>query len=161
MARQFCQMESLKTTYQNTISLELEFFAEPFWKYFSLKISNLNFKNTWPLKNILRTLGDVKSNFGQLLFSTSNWFFHSYFSLWKKALNIFFQIFSETFKALKLKQEWKNQLGVENKSGSKVDFTSPKVLKIFFSGKIFLIFKFPIFKPQYLQKDHFSEFLAY
>ena len=70
MMRQFGQIESLKTMYHNAISLELKFFAEPFGKYLSFKILNFNIKNILPLKNILRTLEDVKSNFGQLFFST-------------------------------------------------------------------------------------------
>ena len=82
MARQFCQMESLNTTYQNAISLELKFFTFVFYT-----------KLIFPL-----------------LFE----------------LNNFFQLFSEIFKALYLKQESKNQLGVENKSCPKFYFTSPE-----------------------------------
>ena len=37
MARQFCQMESLKTTYQNAISLKLKFFAEPSYEIFEFE----------------------------------------------------------------------------------------------------------------------------
>ena len=36
-ARQFCQMESLKTTYQTTISPELKFFAEPSCEIFEFE----------------------------------------------------------------------------------------------------------------------------
>ena len=43
----------------------------------------------------------------------------------------------------------KNQIGLENKSCPKFDFTSPKILKIFFSGQIFLILKFEIFELKY------------
>ena len=75
ISRQFCQWDSLKTTPHNTISLESKFFDQGLKKYLSLKISNFNIKNIWPLKNILRTLGDVKLNFGQLLFSTPSCFF--------------------------------------------------------------------------------------
>ena len=44
------------------------------------KYWNWRGKNIWPLKNIWRTLEDVKSNFRQLLFSTPCWFFHSFLS---------------------------------------------------------------------------------
>ena len=37
-------------------------------------------KICWQIKNIWRTLEDVKSNSGQLLFSSPNWFFHSHWS---------------------------------------------------------------------------------
>ena len=59
------------------------------------KIWNFKIKNIWPPKNIWRTLGDVKSNFGQLLFSTSSWFFHSLRSYWalKFSKNIWTKIF--------------------------------------------------------------------
>ena len=100
MSRQFCQWDSLKTSFRNTISLESKFFNQGLKKYLSLKISNFNIKNIWPLKNILRTLRDVKSNFGQLLFSTPIRFFHSYLSyralkisenIWNKKFCLFFQ----------------------------------------------------------------------
>ena len=100
ISRQFCQWDSLKTTLRNTISLKSKFFDKGLKKYLSLKISNFNIKNIWPLKNILRTLGDVKSNFGQLLFSTPIRFFHSYLSyralkisenIWNKKFCLFFQ----------------------------------------------------------------------
>ena len=45
-----------------------------------LKYWNCYRKNIWQLKNIWRTLEDVKSNSGQLLFSSPNWYFHSYWS---------------------------------------------------------------------------------
>ena len=51
MARQFCQMKSLKTTYHNALSLELNVFAEPFRKYFSLKILNFSIKNIENFRN--------------------------------------------------------------------------------------------------------------
>ena len=76
----------------------------------------------------------------------------------KNRLNIFFQIFSEIFKAFWLKKEWKNQLGVENKSCPKFDFTSPMVLQIFFRGQIFLILRFEIFKLKYFQKGSSKNF---
>ena len=66
-------------------------------------------------------------------FSTSIWARE----LWKKGLNIFFQLFSEIFRAFKVE----NQCGVENRSCPKFNFTSPKVLKIFFSGQIFSVMK--------------------
>ena len=59
---------------------------------------------------------------------------------------------------LKLQKEWKNQHGVENKSCPKFDFTSPKALKIFFSGQIFLILKFEIFELKYFQKGSAKNF---
>ena len=66
MARHFCQWDSGEKLVRNNTSPELKFFDEPFRKYLSLKISNLNIKNILPLKNFWRTLEDVKSNFGQL-----------------------------------------------------------------------------------------------
>ena len=45
----------------------IKVFAEPFWKYFSMKSSKFNIKNIWPRKNILSTLGDVKSKNCDLL----------------------------------------------------------------------------------------------
>ena len=56
------------------------------------------------------------------------------------------------------KQEWKNQLGLENKICQKFNFTSLLVLKLFFSGQIFLLLKFKIFKLKYFQKSWLYNF---
>ena len=67
------------------------------------------------------------------------------------------QIFSEIFKALQLKKEWKNQHGIKNKSCSEFDFTSSKVLQIFFETQIFFLQQFQIFECIFLKKDDFSD----
>ena len=53
-----------------------------FLRYPGSKIWIFKIKNIWAPKNIWRTLEDVKSNFGQLSFSTPSWFFDSLRSYW-------------------------------------------------------------------------------
>ena len=60
----------------------MKFFPGPFLRNCCLKIRHFSIKIFWPLKNIWRTLSDVKSNFWQLSFSTLYWFFHSLRSYW-------------------------------------------------------------------------------
>ena len=63
---------------QTSLSVKSEK-SSPLRKMLS-KYWNCYRKNIWQLKNIWRTLEDVKSNSGQLLFSSPNWYFHSYWS---------------------------------------------------------------------------------
>ena len=53
-----------------------------FLRYPGSKIWIFKIKNIWHPENIWRTLEDVKSNFGQLSFSTPSWFFDSLRSYW-------------------------------------------------------------------------------
>ena len=61
------------------------------------------------------------------------------------------------FKAVQLKQEWKNQHHTENKNCPEFDFTSFKVPQIFFEAQIFFPWKFQIFECIFLKKDDFSD----
>ena len=61
-------------------------------------------------------------------------------------------------KALQLQQEQKNQFGEENKSCPEFDFTSSRVLQIFFSCQIFLLYQFQYFESIFLKRD-FSDLM--
>ena len=81
------QMKLRTSAKQTSLTIKSE--KSSFLRKMLSKISNFKIKNIWPPKNIWRTLEDVKSNFGQLLFSTSSWFFHSLRSYWALKKSMF------------------------------------------------------------------------
>ena len=68
--RQLGQWNPLETCLN--MPLVLKKFLGPFLRKCILKNSNLYIENIYTTKNIWRTLGDVKVNSGQLLFSAPN-----------------------------------------------------------------------------------------
>ena len=74
------QMKLWTSAKQTSLTVKSE--KSSFLRKMLSKIWNFKIKNIWPPKNIWRTLEDVKSNFGQLSFSTPSWFFDSLRSYW-------------------------------------------------------------------------------
>ena len=81
------QMKLWTSAKQTSLTVKSE--KSSFLRKMLSKIWNFKIKNIWPPKNIWKTLRDVKSNFGQLSFSTPSWFFHSQRSYWALKKSMF------------------------------------------------------------------------
>ena len=130
------------------------------WGFYQLEKLKMLQKKYLGSKKYLKDLRRCKIKFRTTFVFYTMLIFQLLFELlsFKIICKIFLtQIFSEIFKALQLKKEWKNQHGTENKSCLEFDFTSSKVPQIFFESQIFLPWQFQIFECIFLKKDDFSD----